>query len=71
MCIRDSVDLDLWTALDALSFRQRKAIVLRYVEDLSQAEVAYELGIAPGTAAATLSQARGVLKAELQKGDPS
>ena len=65
------VDLDLWTALDALSFRQRKAIVLRYVEDLSQAEVAYELGIAPGTAAATLSQARGVLKAELQKGDPS
>ena len=65
------VDLDLWSALDVLSFRQRKAIVLRYVEGLSQAEVASELEIAPGTAAATLSQARGVLKAELQKGDPS
>ena len=65
------VDVDLWDALDSLSFRQRTAIVLRYVEDLSQAEVASELGVAPGTAAATLSQARGVLKAELQKGDSS
>jgi len=63
------VDLDLWDASEALSFRQRKAIVLRYVEGLSQAEVASELGVAPGTAAATLSQARGVLRAELQKGE--
>lgn len=62
-------DLDLWAALNALSFRQRKAIVLRYFEDLSQAEVATELEIAPGTAAATLSQARGILRSELEKGD--
>ena len=62
-------DLDLWNAFTQLTFRQRKAIVLRYLEDLPQQAVADELGIAVGTAAATLNQARSKLRAEIQQGD--
>ena len=38
--------------------RQRLAVVLRYVGDLSEAQTAEVMGIAPGTVAATLSAAR-------------
>jgi DNA-directed RNA polymerase specialized sigma24 family protein len=34
------------------------AVVLRYVNDLSEADVAAVMGVAPGTAAATLNAAR-------------
>ncbi len=61
--------LDLWDSLSSLTPRQRKAIVLRYIEDLPQQQVANEMGVAVGTASATLSQARGHLRSELQKGD--
>lgn len=49
---------DLWERLEVLTPRQRKALVLRYVEDLSQRGVAEFLGVSEGTASATLSQAR-------------
>lgn len=62
-------DLDLWGVLSALTPRQRRAVVLRYIEDLSQRNVAVELGVAEGTASATLSQARRALRSELQKGE--
>ncbi len=52
------VDVELLAAIDRLPRRQREAIVLRYVEDLTQREVASKLGIAPGTAAATIHSAR-------------
>jgi len=45
--------------------RQRAALVLRYIEDLSQADVAERMDIAVGTASATLSQAKGNLRSEL------
>jgi len=61
--------LDLWDSLASLTPRQRRAIVLRYIEDLPQQQVADEMGIALGTASATLSQARGHLRSELQAGD--
>ena len=40
---------------------QREVVVLRYVLDLSQAEVAAVLGVAVGTASATLTAARSRL----------
>lgn len=63
------IDVDVWDSLKGLTFRQREAIVLRYIDDLPQERVAEELGVATGTASATLSQARGLLRAELQSGD--
>jgi len=60
------VDHELWAAVAKLSVRQRATVVLRYVEDMSQAEVAHELDIAPGTVAATLSHARHNLRIELE-----
>ena len=62
-------DVDLWSSLRKLTARQREAIVLRYVADLSQAGVAAELGVATGTASATLSQARELLRTHLKPGD--
>lgn len=41
--------LDLVQALAGLSVKQRAIVVLRFVEDRSVADVAYILGIAPGT----------------------
>ncbi len=58
-------DAELIAALRQLSYRQRRAVVLRYFDDLPQAEVAKELGIAAGTAAATLHQARNRLRSTL------
>jgi RNA polymerase sigma factor (sigma-70 family) len=54
-------DLDLLRALRCLSERQRTAVVLHYVADLSQADVASLMGITTGTVAATLHQARARL----------
>lgn len=58
-------DLDLLASLAKLPDRQRAALVLRYIEDLSQGDVAEQMDIAVGTASATLSQARGKLRSEL------
>lgn len=55
-------DPDLWRAVASLPQRQRHAVVLRYVLDLTQQAVADEMGVAPGTVAALLHQARSRLK---------
>ncbi len=39
----------LWSALSELSARQRAVLVLRYFEDLSEADIAAVLGCSPGT----------------------
>lgn len=57
---------ELRELLSVLTKRQRAAIVLRYVEHFSQAEVAEKLGVARGTASATLTQARSALRIELE-----
>jgi len=63
------VDTDLWRAVSALPARQRHALILRYIDDYSQKQVAEELDIAPGTAAATLNHARNNLRAEIEIGE--
>jgi RNA polymerase sigma factor (sigma-70 family) len=45
---RDTLE-DLPAALAALPRRQREIVVLRYLEGMSEAEVATALGISPGT----------------------
>lgn len=54
--------LDVIRALTTLSPRQRAAVVFRYFDDLSEAEVAARLGCRLGTAKALLSQARKRLR---------
>jgi len=55
----------LWQAVRALPDRQRAAVVLRYVDDLSVPEIALVLEVAEGTIKATLSQARSSLARRL------
>jgi RNA polymerase sigma-70 factor (sigma-E family) len=56
-------------ALDRLPSRMRAAVVLRYCEDMSEAEVAQALGISQGTVKSTVSRAVAKLRidAELLK----
>lgn len=57
---------ELWNAVAQLTVKQRTAIVLRYVDDLTQGDIAAQLDIAPGTVSATLTQARTKLRVELE-----
>jgi RNA polymerase sigma-70 factor (ECF subfamily) len=53
-----NVAVEVWDAVSALPMQQRTAIALRYLLDLTQAEIAELMGIAPGTVSATLTAAR-------------
>ena len=46
----------LWSALARLPRRQRAAVVLRYYEELSEAETAAALGVSVGTVKSTVSR---------------
>ncbi len=59
------VSLEVWDAVGRLPRREREAIALRYLADLTEAETANAMGIAPGTVARTLHDARQKLAAEL------
>ncbi len=52
----------LWRALGQLPRRQRSAVVLRYYEDLSEAETADALGVSVGTVKSTVSRALARLR---------
>jgi len=52
----------LRVALADVPPRQRVALALRYVHDLSEVEVAHALGCQPGTAASLLSRGRRLLR---------
>jgi RNA polymerase sigma-70 factor (ECF subfamily) len=56
---------ELWAAVRALPERQRTAIVLRYLGDLPEAEIAAAMGIARGTVSSTLADARRNLEVAL------
>ena len=52
--------------LSVLTDRERRVVVLRHYFDLSEADVARELGIAPGTVKSTLSRALAKLRVSEQ-----
>lgn len=56
---------ELWEAIARLPDRSRQAVGLRYVADLTEAQVAEVMGITRGTVASTLSDARRRLAAQL------
>jgi RNA polymerase sigma-70 factor (sigma-E family) len=69
--VGDSVEMPvldrhlLWPLVCALPTRQRAVIVLRYYEDLSEAQIADVLGCAPGTVKSQSSAAIGALRRAL------
>ena len=50
--------VEVWQVVTGLAPRMRTAVALRYLGGLTEAEVADVMGIAPGTVAATLHEAR-------------
>lgn len=61
----------VWQALLALPPRQRAAIVLRYFEDLTEAQTAEAMGCAVGTVKSQVSAGLRNLKARLSEVDPA
>ena len=64
-------DHELLDALRSLSPRQRAAVVLRYYEDLPEAEIADRLGCRPGTVKALLHQARQRVRLIVEEESPN
>jgi RNA polymerase sigma-70 factor (sigma-E family) len=59
---------ELWEALRRLQPRQRAAIVLRYYENLTEAQTAEVLGCAVGTVKSLVSRGLDRLRTEIPKG---
>jgi RNA polymerase sigma-70 factor (ECF subfamily) len=59
-----------WELVRELPDRQRAAVVLRYVDDLSVPEIAEVLGVTDGTVKASLHAARATLGARLAEVEP-
>lgn len=58
-------DPDVWAAVRDLPERARAVIAMRYVLDMTQADIAAALHIAPGTVASALHDARSNLRSAL------
>ncbi|MGH3503166.1 MAG: RNA polymerase sigma factor, partial [Nocardioidaceae bacterium] len=53
---------EVWAGVTALSPRQRAVVVLRYYEQLSEAEIAELLNVRPGTVKSKCAAARANLR---------
>ena len=53
-------------AVDRLPQRMREAVVLRYFEDMTEAEVAAALGVSLGTVKSTVSRAVAKLRIDVE-----
>jgi RNA polymerase sigma-70 factor (sigma-E family) len=62
----DGVNNALWDFMQTLPRRQRAVLVLRYYEDLSEAETAQVLGISVGTVKSQASRALAALRSRVQ-----
>jgi RNA polymerase sigma-70 factor (ECF subfamily) len=60
---------ELEQALESLTEEEREVLLLVAWEQLSQAEIAFMLGIPPGTVRSRLHRARAVMRGELALGD--
>ncbi|MDG4822313.1 SigE family RNA polymerase sigma factor [Asanoa sp. WMMD1127] len=60
----------IWSWLARLPKAQRAALVLRYYEDLPDAEIAEILGCAVGTVRSSISRALATLRAEMVETSP-
>jgi RNA polymerase sigma-70 factor (ECF subfamily) len=60
--------IEVWEAVRRLPRQQRAVVVLTYVADLTQAEIAEILGVRRGTVASHLSDARAALALALDPG---
>lgn len=58
---------DVWAAVRSLPPRQRAAVVLRYWDDLGDAEIARTLGCSVGTVKSQLAKARASLARVLEE----
>jgi RNA polymerase sigma-70 factor (sigma-E family) len=58
-----SHDSDLWNLVQTLPRKQRAAVVLRYYEELSEAETAQVLGVSVGTVKSQTSRALAAMRA--------
>jgi len=56
----------MWRAVTKLPTRQRAMVVLRYYEDLSEAQTAEVLGVSVGTVKSAVSRALGKLRADAE-----
>jgi RNA polymerase sigma-70 factor (sigma-E family) len=66
--VADLPEIDeTWTAVCALPARQRAVVVLRYWLDLSEADIAAELGWRRGTVKSSLHRALAALRSQLEK----
>jgi RNA polymerase sigma factor (sigma-70 family) len=60
---------EVWAAVAALPRREREAVALRYLADLTEPQIAEVMGVAVGTVGATLTSARRRLAATLETAD--
>jgi DNA-directed RNA polymerase specialized sigma24 family protein len=57
---------EAWDLVRDLAPRQRTAVVLRYVADLTEADIAVVMGVSRGTVSSTLIDARRVIARRLE-----